>query len=578
MKFLYAFLLPIFITFSYAQNISQELFHQADLIDAQMNHLLKKSGKNSLSWQGHYQGFDKPSFSFYKTLQLFHKLNDYRLKKGFGAIAIPSYPNKKITELELFELLNLFNQQLFMVSNKTPRLRFKSHAKSFNTLYSRLSHIQESLNILIEYDGGTPTDVYKEAQYILESIKALRTIQGQMNTYSMPKRKTEQLSNHSLAAAQSLLKQVQVAKKNLWIPTSTVNSVPKRMIRPNDVKNSLDKVYIELQDIKHRLGIQTKVKRKAVKGVKYSSDVVQVLEFAKKLMPQFKLQSPITQKRRINIDSTYNSAISIALLIQNRLQGDDTYKYLVPSDKISTQFEANHYYFMLRESFILIQKIRRKVGLKISAMPDFSKECTALTITRLLQRLDSELNIITYKKTKKVSQDWDNLEEAPYDDDTLELNALLEGINKDLKERYKLTIDNYDLYTASYILEQNIKTLVEKVNFYKKPKKNILLTPENVYLVTLNHMIFQLHSNLFRVQSRANIPLKPLHLLKDEPLNVDYLFRSLMELNNIVLRLSKDFDVNMVSQAPIPAEYSFKNIYYKLSQSLTYIHMMFQKR
>jgi hypothetical protein len=546
----------------HAVSIKSRLFSQVQIMEEQLSLILKNEGLQSVSWQGNYQGFDRASFSYYKTIQLFHKLNKYRLKKSYGAIAIPDFPSQKISEEELYDLFKLFSRQLTIISGKASPFRYHP-PKSYNQLYRRLSGIQDKLNLLNGLDGGTPTNVYNDASEILASIKALRTIQLQTAELLMPKKKSEQLPNDSLQAARELLQTIERSKKNLWMSKTSIPEIPKRSIRPDDVRSSLAKVKMELEQIKQHLGLEYSNKPAQDQSIKTSSDVVQILEYAKLMMPKFSLNTPLVQNPQTTLAQNYAKALSIAHFIKANLNEEETINYDYKSFKDLPTLQMDNYYFLLEESFVYIAKLRKKLGMKDTAKPVLPRTLTMKAITRLIIRLEQELSIINAKtdnETAVWSSDFSDDKQVLHSD----LTTVLYQINSNIKKRYKLSLSHYDLYAASYIIDKQLQDLA---NYVGKPKKSIPLEIKDMSHQLIDFTLVKLQKQLIFLQTRANISVKKIQAPLDKTLTINALYHSLSQVKIVLRHILLALDINTRYPVAPYRSYSLQSIYTKLSQA-----------
>lgn len=569
----------LLFSFSYTQN--QNLFAQATQAKSYIDALLKSKNLQAEPKNYDIKGFDRPSFIYYKLIQLYHLLNRYRVQNRLGQISIPHFPPNVVTPQDVQALLEDFTNQLKLLHPK--RLSSKEFVSkgNYNKLYKLLLSLEYKLSLLTGKEHQNPTDVYQKARYLLDNIIALRDIQLQMDRHYMPKRKEEQLSNHSLYASQHLLKQINIAKQNLWMPTHKVAKAPQRMITPFDVSMSLDKALTEIEEIKQRLGLRYEITQKEIKGVKFSTDVVQILEYSRTMMPIFKLESPIIQKPPRSSLTDIRFALEVGNYLLDRLTKQKAQSYLLKIKPDISYNDLKKYALLLNESYILINKARKKLGLGQTTLPSYKTPISAQDIGNTLLRLDDEVRILQQAKKENALQPYLNYRtQAKQEPKIKDLEQLLYRINDALKKRYDIDLSLKELYISSANILHTIKTIIKA--YHPKAYKKFTYTKKNIFTDTNPLMVEQkiifLHKKLMHIEARANMTIKPIAFPKDILFNTGYLFHMLAYLNSVANDLAAYFQIRTI---PIDIKtrrnYTLDDIYYLLDQTEALLTLLYDK-
>ncbi len=271
-----------------------------------------------------------PRHVIQKALEILHKINRYRLMKGYGAIYIPPYPIKEITPTDVYEMVKRVEAEIvpFVPQNKLATIHYKRYSnKTPNDVYRLLWSISLAFDELLGIHGYTPTDVYALSLKLLQNVHFLRQSQNMFKEVPKPAYEPNLHPNHALGASYDFLRKVKIAQEHLWIKPTDVPQVPQRVITPTEVYDSIQYDLAELQRIKYRLGLERYFKLQSVKEARDPSDVVFNLKYAARLLPLFSFAKPLVQYPQKSLQKTPNNVYAVTeeilkkLTILKRLRG-----------------------------------------------------------------------------------------------------------------------------------------------------------------------------------------------------------------------------------------------------------------
>ena len=271
-----------------------------------------------------------PRHVIQKALEILHKINRYRLMKGYGAIYIPPYPIKEITPTDVYEMVRRVEAEIspFIPQKELAAIHYKHYSnKTPNDVYRLLWSISLAFDELLGIHGYTPTDVYALSLKLLQNVRFLRQSQNMFKQVPKPAYEPNLHPNHALGASYDFLRKVKIAQEHLWIKPTDVPHVPQRIITPTEVYDSIQYDLAELQRIKYRLGLERYFKLQSVKEAKNPSDVVFNLKYAVRLLPLFSFAKPLVQYPQKSLQKTPNNVYAVTeeilkkLTILKRLRG-----------------------------------------------------------------------------------------------------------------------------------------------------------------------------------------------------------------------------------------------------------------
>ena len=103
MRFLVIFFIFIFSLAS--EKTPSDVYSYAIILKKKVIYLRKKAGITAPLPNVPIQHNKYPRHVLQKALEILHKINLYRITKGYGAIFIPPYPTRKITPNDVYEMV-----------------------------------------------------------------------------------------------------------------------------------------------------------------------------------------------------------------------------------------------------------------------------------------------------------------------------------------------------------------------------------------------------------------------------------------------------------------------------------------
>ncbi len=344
---------------------------------------------------------------YQKGLEVLTKINRYRQIKQLGPVAVPPYPSREITASEVYELLQrLINEIKVLLPNPPDEVELRARAlqipepRTFThkSSYQLLWQISKAFDPLLSVRGFTPSDVYGQTLVVLDTIRFLRQTQNLNQMPPKPKRPNNKHPNHALAEALTLQRKINQAEHNLWMETTEVPEVPKRIITPTEVYDQMQTLIAELQRIKYRLGVERDLLTPPpIKG-KTPSDVVQNLRWAQAAMPLFPLDKPLYQYDPKFLLKEPSDVYGVADLVLRKLRAYKRFRGIrVKARKVPyvEGLRPRHVFQKTIEALDKTMKLREQAGLGTSALPLYPmREITPSDVYQQAVRLDRELNLI----------------------------------------------------------------------------------------------------------------------------------------------------------------------------------------
>ena len=476
-----------------------DVFSQAKVLERILIELRKEQHITAPLKELEIQRGKLPRHVLQKSLEVLNKVNRYRELHRYGKIAIPPVPSRHITPQDVYKNVNRLKQEVsYFLKNRQilKQERFKAKPYSGKTpsdVYRLLWRISLGFDDLIGR-GFTPTDVYIQTQQIIKQIKFIRSSQRRQTHVKMPKRKMGLHPNHALYKAVALIKKISKVEKKLWIKPVPVPKVAQKIISPTEVYDALQTVTAELSRISRRLGIERSFEKEEVKEEKTPSDVVQNLEYAIALLPEFSFEKKLNQYPINSLVKTPNEVYALSEYILNKI------KYIKEQRGIHRRARKAHYIYGLKpihvyvkglENLEKVAKLKRLEGFKPSQIPaPPNTKITPSEVYELILRLDDELTLI--------------YNDNPFLDESLHLVAYRNYMNK--KEYHdkvpsdvfnKLWQVSYELDTIlnqaytpneTYVLAKRIERDVDLItkhflgrNYKLKLKKSDSKRPADVY-------------------------------------------------------------------------------------------------
>ena len=349
-----------------------------------------------------------PRHVLQKALEVLKKIGRLRQINGMGPISIPPYPARNITPNEVFDMVKRLNTEIILLlplEKRPPPKKPKTETahKTPNDVYRAIWRISLALDPLLGVRGFTPRDVYAQTEQILGMVRFLRFTQNLPDNIKQPPRPKGKHPNHALQAAYALLTRIAKAEENLWIEPAHVPKLERRVITPTEVYDALSNVTAELQRIKYRLGVERHFPEPTVKADKSPDDVVQNLQWAAEMMPQFSLGRPLYQHDPASLTKTSDDVYLITEHILDELSRYRALRGIHTAPRQPTQatgLQPKHVYQKILEGVEKTNVLRQQMQMGTIALPEQPlHRITPTEVFDLATRLDMELQYI-YDRAK----------------------------------------------------------------------------------------------------------------------------------------------------------------------------------
>ncbi len=415
-----------------------------------------------------------PRHVFQKTLEILDKINRYRINIAHsGAITVPRFPGRDITPNEVYSVVIRLRQELALLvgENNQERLNnkriFNNKNITPNEVYAALSEISIALDESLGIRGITPSEVYIRSEQVLQLAIFLRNSQHLSMDVKQPERPGGRLPNHALQYVNHLLMQINKAEKNLWMKPIEVPALPRRVIFPGDVYDAMGLALAELQRIQFRLGLERSFPIPAIAQSKTPDDVIQNVEFAIQLLPEFNFEEPLQQYDRNTLVKTPNHVYSLTEHILKELRQYRRIRGIKsnPGKAIPIRgIQPQHVYGKTLEIIEKINLIRQHQKMGAITEPHYPlRKITPTEVFNEALRVDEELNIL-YRQAGMDSQLWITATDVEeYNDKTpsdvflnmQRISSLLDTIlGTDAFTPYKL-------YREAQLISQEIENLAQ---------------------------------------------------------------------------------------------------------------------
>lgn len=345
-----------------------------------------------------------PRHVLQKSIEVLEKLNRLRQIRKQGAITIPPFPSRYITPNEVYDAVDRLVDEVVVLAGTerkvTALLKARADGSRYTPtdVYGKLWEVSLALDPLLGIRGFSPSDVYAQAQYVVNIVKFLRLSQNLSDDVAMPERQPDLHPNHALGASYQLLASINQAERNLWMQPEPVPDVPRRVIRPTEVFDALQIVIAELKRIKFRLGVERNIPLPEVEGRKSPSDVVQLLNWAQAAMPQFELQRPLFQYDQSGLSRKPADVMNVAnqidqgLRIYQQERGIRTAPQQAP---LTPALAPKHVYQKTLANLDKVARLRLQVGLGDTVVPAYPlRSITPNEVYELAIRLRDELALV----------------------------------------------------------------------------------------------------------------------------------------------------------------------------------------
>ncbi len=455
-----------------------------------------------------------PRHVIQKALEVLSKINLYRLSKGYGEIYIPPYPAREITPSDVYDLVKRLDEEVtpFIKNRKflTTITKEKFVDKTPNDVYRLLWSISLAFDSLLGIHGYTPTDVYALSEKMLKTVKYIAQSQNIYKEIEKPKIKEGLHPNHALYKSYELLSQISTADKKLWITPAEVPTKPHKVITPTDVYDAMQYNIAELQRIKHRLGLERYFKLDNTKNRKNPSDVVQNIEYAILLFPDFSLNKNLIQYPTNSLDKTPNDVYGATQEILKKLQILKSIKGISQKPKkppFIHGLKPSHTYQKALEATEKSLRLKTQLGFFPSQIPNAPfREITPNEVYELVLRLDGITTFLLKKVGyKKSSQYLYKLNKKIYVNKTPSdvYNALWE-ISNQLDILLATEYTPNETYIMAEKIEKKMQLLAHKFAIVEVKSTQKVIdtnkTPRDVFNLTID-----LFGRVNSIQKRLNM-------------------------------------------------------------------------
>ncbi len=498
-----------------------DVYFQVSLLSQDIQALRQSNGITT-PWPKVVAGRGRePRHVFQKTLEILDKINRYRINViKTGGITVPRFPGRDITPNEVYSVVLRLRQELALLVRtgernqaQPPQVVINRQKKiTPNDVYAALSEISIALDETLGIRGITPSEVYIRSEQVLQLARFLRNSQNLPMNISRPKRTLGKLPNHALQSVYKLLHKINRAEKNLWMTPIEVGEVPRRVITPGDVYDSMGLVLAELQRIQYRLGLERSFKTPKYQEKKTPDDVIQNTEWALRLLPEFRLEDPLHQFDRSVLVKTPNEVYSVTEHILENLRQYRRQRGIKTRPRkavLISGLQPPHVYEKTLEIIEKINLVRKRQNMGEIAVPRYPlREITPSEVFNQALRVDEELNLI-YEHSGVRTQLWLASQKVKEYDDKTPSDVFLN------MQKISLLLDTLldaDVFTPDYIyrsasmVKNEIMILADFVNEpmdtsiwqQLEPKRNV--TPEK-----LLPAVKKMHQLVMQMEKRAGM-------------------------------------------------------------------------
>ncbi|WP_457642803.1 hypothetical protein [Persephonella sp.] len=579
--------------YPYRLKTPSDVYSYAMLLKAKVEYLRKQAGITSPFPQVPPQKNKYPRHVIQKALEILSKINLYRISKGYGEIFIPPYPARDITPSDVYEMVKRLDSEVtpFIKDKKFLKsLKFKKYTgKTPNDVYRLLWSISLAFDSLLGIHGYTPTDVYALSEKLVQTVKFLRESQNIYPPVEKPEKKEGLHPNHALYASYDFLKKVRKAEINLWIEPTEVPEKPHRVITPTDVYDSLQYNIAELQRIKYRLGLERYFKLKPVKGSKTPSDVVQNIEYAIRLMPEFNFDKKIVQYPISSLRKTPNHVYAVTEEILRKLRILKSMKGISQRPKeppFIYNLKPIHVYQKGIEATEKAIRLKVQMGFYPSEVPSEPlREITPNEVYELAIRLDGIITILLrkmgYKKAEEYIYKLDK--NIPTDKTPSHVYNNMWKISNMLDVLLAQEYTPNEAFVLSTKINNKVAVILRNLKIKQSSIDRVLhqklsvptKTPADVFRLTL-----KLYSLIKDVQKRLNMEVVNIIIPEEKTITPSTVYNSLRlinaSLNEIVIY--KNIDMEDIPELfEIPKDKTATDVYINVLKTYNLLKLLFDK-
>ena len=482
----------------------------------------------------------KPRHVIQKTLEILTKVNKYREIHGYGLITVPPVPPRDITPQDVYNNVERLKVEVaYLLQNKGSLQQIPFQKKIYTNktpsdVYRELWMISLGFDKLLG-QGFTPTDVYILSEQIVQKIKFLRSTQRENQDIKIPPKQKSLHPNHALYKSVELIEKINHLEKKLWIEPVPIPKIKQKVISPTEVYDSLQTVVAELNRISRRLGVERSFALKNVSEKKTPSDVVQNLEYAIALLPNFSFQRPLNQYPKKSLIKTPNDVFALSEFILNKIAYIKNKKGIKVKTKKTTYIyglKPIHVYVKGLEDLEKVAKIRELEGFKPSQTPSApNTKITPSEVYELILRLDDEINLLYPNYNLTAYRDYLNKKE--YNDKTP--SDVYDNL---WKLSYELDAILNQEYTPNetFVLAKKIENDLQEISKFFTGKKITVEShtyknrrPSDVFVMSQNLM-----DSLQEIKRRGNISSAKIALPQDKSITPTTVYNALRIISGTI--------------------------------------------
>ncbi len=530
-----------------------DVYAYATLLKEEVAYLRKSAGIQEPFPDIEVQRNKRPRHVIQKALEILGKINRYRINHNFGPITIPPYPPREVTPQDVYDLVKRLDGEVrVFIDDKEFLEKLKRReftGKTPSDVYGLLWSISLGFDALLGVQGYTPTDVFALSQKVVEISRFLRHSQNDYTDVPKPKRADGRHPNHALYASIDFLKKLSSSQQKLWIEPADIPQKPQRVITPTEVYDMLQYNIAELQRIKYRLGVERYFKIVSPKTKKSPSDVVQNIEYAKALLPDFDFDKPLIQYPPSSLKKTPNHVYGVTMEVLKKLEMLRTLRgiHLLPKEPPKIYgLKPMHTYQKGIETIEKATRLKIQMGFFPSQIPTAPfRPITPSEVYELILRLDGIVTILLRASGENGVEEYIYKHSHPvYTDKTpsdvyynlwkiSKMLDLLSGSEYTPNETYALAmkIDEKSRMLLRHFKLECFNRLKHKLFSGKRPK--------DVY-----HLTAKLNALIAKIQKRANMPVTVIKLPEEESVTPNTVYNALRiinaSVNEVLIHLNID--------------------------------------
>ncbi len=582
-------------SFGYKLKTPSDVYSYAMLLKAKVEYLRKQAGIKEPFPEVPPQKNKFPRHVIQKALEILSKINLYRISKGYGEIFIPPYPARDITPSDVYEMVKRLDAEVtpFIKDRKFLKsLRLEQYkGKTPNDVYRLLWSISLAFDSLLGIHGYTPTNVYALSEKLVQTVKFLRESQNIYTPVEKPPKKEGMHPNHALYASYDFLRKVREAEINLWIEPTEVPEKPQRVITPTDVYDSLQYNIAELQRIKYRLGLERYFKLEPVKETKTPSDVVQNIEYAIKLMPDFSFDKDIIQYPVSSLRKTPNHVYAVTEEILRKL------KILMALKGVSQRPKEPIFIHNLRPIHVYqkgIEATEKAIRLKVqmgfypSEVPSEPlREITPNEVYELAIRLDGIITILLRKLGYTQAEEYiykldKNIPKGKTPSHVYNNMWLISNTLDVLLAKEYTPNESFALASK---INKKVKVILRKLKIKEEAIREVMSrriivstkSPIDVFNLTL-----KLYSKVKDIQKRLNMQVVNIIIPKEKEITPSTVYNSLRlinaSLNEIIIFKSIDEDELGLDSYEIPKDKTATDVFVNVLRTYNLLNLLYDEK